>query len=78
MNKYEQIQINISSTFIVQVQLQDVVMAVFQAFQISFESEVCGVKWRQFNNKIVNKYNIVTGMELIFGQLITHDKMKLV
>ena len=34
------------------------------------------VKWRQFYNKIVNKYR--SDMELIFSQLTTHDKTKLV
>ena len=31
-----------------------------------------------FYNKIVNKQDIITDKELIFGQLITHAKMKLV
>ena len=53
-------------------------MAFVQVCQISFESEVYGVKWRNFYHKIVNKQDIVTDMELIFGQLITHGKMKLV
>ena len=53
-------------------------MAFIRIFQISFESEVCGVKWRHFYNKIVNKSGIVIDNELIFGWLITSDKMKLV
>ena len=53
-------------------------MVLIQVSQMSFESEVCGVKWRHFYNKIANKYDIVTDMELIFGQLISLDKMKLV
>ena len=53
-------------------------MTLIQVSQILCENEVCGVKWRHFHNKIVNKYAIVTDMELIFGQLITHDKIKLV
>ena len=42
--------------------------------QISFENEVCEVKWQQFYNKIVNKYDSVTDMELI----LTHDIKRLV
>ena len=53
-------------------------MAIIQVSQISFENEVCGEKWRHFYNKVVNRKDIVTDMELIFDQLITHDKMKLV
>ena len=30
-------------------------MTLFQASQISFESEVCGVTWRDCYNKVVNK-----------------------
>ena len=53
-------------------------MALIQVSQISFESEVCVVKWRNFHSKTVNEWYISTDMKLIFGQLITHDKMKLV
>ena len=52
-------------------------MTLIQVPQISFESEVCGLKWRHVYNKTVNIYDIVTDMELIFGQLITHDNMTL-
>ena len=51
-------------------------MALIQVSQISFENEV--FKWQHFYNKIVNKQDIITDMGLIFGQLIMHDKMKLV
>ena len=30
-------------------------MTSIQVSQISFESEICGVKWRHFYDKIVNK-----------------------
>ena len=30
-------------------------MALIQVSQISFESEVCGVKWRHFYEKIINR-----------------------
>ena len=60
------------------VVLIDFAMALTQDSQISFGSKVCRVKWRHFYNEIVNRKDIVTDMELIFGQLITHDKMKLV
>ena len=53
-------------------------MALIQVSQILFETEVCGVKWQHFYNKIVNKEDIVADMEAILGKLITHDKMKLV
>ena len=53
-------------------------MALIQISQISFRSEVWGVKWRHFYNKIVNNGDIVSDMELVFRQLITHDKMELV
>ena len=53
-------------------------MALIHVSQISFESKICGVKWRHFYNKIINEYVIMTDMELIFGQLITHDKRNLV
>ena len=36
------------------------------------------MKWRHFYNKIVNKLDNVTDMGLIFGQLIAHNKVKLV
>ena len=54
------------------------IMVLTQDSQISFEREVCEIKWWHFYNKAVNKLDIVTVMGLIFGQLITHDKMKLV
>ena len=54
------------------------VMAYIQVSRILFENEVCWVKRRHvYNNLQSNKIN-VTNMELIFGQLVTHDKMKLV
>ena len=53
-------------------------MAFIQVSQISFESEVCGVKWRHFYDKIVYKWDIVADMELTCGKLINRDKMKLV
>ena len=53
-------------------------MALILVSQISFESEVCGIKWQHFYHKIANKEGIVTDIELIFDQLITHNKMKLV
>ena len=49
-------------------------MALIQVSQISFESEVCGIN----GGKIVNKYDIIADVELMFGQFITHDKMNLV
>ena len=48
-------------------------IALIQVCQISCENEVCAVKWRNFYNKV-----IVTDMELIFCQLISDDKVKLV
>ena len=51
-------------------------MGPIQVSQIPFESEACGVKWQHFYNEIVNKLDIVKDMELIFGQLAIHDKMK--
>ena len=42
--------------------------------QILFDNEIFGMKWCHFYNEIMNRYR----MELIFVQLITHDKMKLV
>ena len=53
-------------------------MALILVSQISYESELCGVKCQHFYNKIVNEFYIITDMELIFGMLITHDKMELV
>ena len=53
-------------------------MTLIQVSQIPFKSKVCGVKWWHFYKKVVNNEDIVTDMELIFGQLITHDKKKLV
>ena len=53
-------------------------MALVQVSRILFESGVCWVKWWRSYNKIVNKSDIVIDMELIFGKLITHDKIKLV
>ena len=50
-------------------------MALINVFQISFKSEICEVKWGHFYNDIVNEKNIVTDIELIFGQLMTHDKI---
>ena len=32
------------------------IMALIQVSQISLESEVCGVKWQHFDDKVVNKY----------------------
>ena len=52
-------------------------MALIQVSEMSFESDVCGVKRRHFYNQIENKSNIVTDMELIFVQFITYDTMKL-
>ena len=46
--------------------------------QTSLESGICGVKWRHFYNKIVNKESIVADIELIFGQLITHDESSVI
>ena len=51
-------------------------MALDQVYQISFKNEVCAVKLRHFYNKIVNESDIVEDMKLLFGQLITLDKMK--
>ena len=53
-------------------------MALIQVCCISFaiENEVCGITWWHFHNNIAKKQNIVTDIELIFGQLVTHDKMK--
>ena len=48
-------------------------MDLIQVPQISFQTKICGVKWRHFYNNIAKK-DIVTDMELIFGQLIAHDK----
>ena len=30
-------------------------MALIQVYQLPFESEVCGIKWWHFYNKIINK-----------------------
>ena len=46
--------------------------------RISFESEVCGAFKNGGIFKIKLLMNIVTDIDLIFGQLITHDEMKLV
>ena len=35
-------------------------MVLIQDSQNSFESEVCGVKWRRFYNKTVNKLNKIS------------------
>ena len=43
-------------------------MTLVQVFQILFESEACGVKWRHFYNKVANNYDIATEMEIILGQ----------
>ena len=54
-------------------------MALIQVSQISSESKVCEDKMAAFFYKrTVNNRHIVTDMELILGQLITYDKMKLV
>ena len=34
-------------------------MVLTQISQILFESEVCGVKWQHFHNKIVNNFKIL-------------------
>ena len=38
-----------------QTKLHSDPMALIQVSQISFESEVCGVKWQHFYDKVVNK-----------------------
>ena len=45
----------------------------YSSFQIFFENEVSGAKWRHFYNEIVNKYDIVIDAEFIFDQLIDHS-----
>ena len=58
--------------------LLEIVQTLLSLINGPYSNGVCGVKWRHFYNKIENKQDIVTDIELIFGQLITDDKMKLV
>ena len=52
-------------------------MALIQVSQISFESEVHGVKWRHVYDRIINKISLQICSSYL-AKLITHDEMKLV